>query len=208
MSSLYAVLNVDKSATSAEIRKAYRKQALLNHPDKNPGDEDAAQKRFLQVAEAYDVLGDEAKRQRYDQGGGSSGEIYQGFDWERASEMFNANFGESLMRQWQPGMQVSGTLVTGGKRVSITIHPDGTTEEKEFSASARASYRSTTTTMAGGGTMHTVQLQGSLGENLAALLVPDAIAEVPLLGRAATGLVAWLPTFFFGYFALRFLGLA
>ena len=150
---------------------------------------------------------EEAKRRRYDQGGGSGREIYQGFDFGRASEMFNANFGESLMRQWQPGMTVSGTLVTGGKRVSITIHPDGTTEEKEFSASARAQYRSTTTTMAGGGTMHTVQLEGSLGENLASLLVPDAIAGIPIVGPAATSVVAWVPTLIFGYMMLRFFGL-
>ena len=204
--SLYDVLGVTRDASPAEIRKAYRKQALLNHPDKNPGDDDAKQ-RFVKIAEAYEILSDDVQRARYDRGGDSR-DLYQGFDFGRASDLFNANFGESLMRQWQPGMRVSGTLVTGGKRVTITINPDGSTEEQEHAASGKAKYRSTHTTMAGGGTMHTIQFEGSLGENLAAMLVPDAIVGVPLIGPAATTIVSWTPTLVFGYFALRFFGLA
>lgn len=184
--SLYEVLGVARDASPAEIRKAYRKAALVNHPDKNPGDKEA-EARFLRVSQAYEVLSDPAKRAHYDRGG-SSRELDRGFDFSRASEMFNANFGESLMRQWQPGMTVSGTLVCNGKRTKITIHPDGTTEESETAAGGNASYRSTTTTMPGGGTMQVVQLQGSLGENLAALIVPEGIARVPLIGRAVTNL--------------------
>mmetsp|Transcript_10634 Transcript_10634/g.21277 ORF Transcript_10634/g.21277 Transcript_10634/m.21277 type:complete len:203 (-) Transcript_10634:88-696(-) len=200
--SLYNVLGVSKDSSSAEIRKAYRKQALLNHPDKG-GDKAL----FIKVAEAYEVLGDESRRERYDRGGDSGREIYQGFDFGRASDMFNANFGESLMRQWQPGMTVSGTLVSGGKRISITINPDGSTEEREYTANARAKYRSTTTKMQGGGTMHAVHIEGGLGDNLAALLVPDALATLPLIGPAAISLVSWVPTMLFGYLLLRCFGL-
>jgi molecular chaperone DnaJ len=62
----YKVLGVAKDASSAEIKKAYRKLARANHPDSHPGDR-AAEERFKTVAEAYDVLGDEEKRKQYDE---------------------------------------------------------------------------------------------------------------------------------------------
>ncbi len=62
----YKVLGVDKDASAAEIKKAYRKLARANHPDSKPGDK-AAEDRFKAVAEAYDVLGDEQKRKQYDE---------------------------------------------------------------------------------------------------------------------------------------------
>ena len=64
----YEILEVSKTATAAEIKKAYRKQALKYHPDKNPGDKDAEEK-FKQAAEAYEVLSDENKRAQYDRFG-------------------------------------------------------------------------------------------------------------------------------------------
>jgi molecular chaperone DnaJ len=62
----YQVLGVAKDADQAAIKKAYRKLARANHPDSNPGNK-AAEDRFKQVAEAYDVVGDAKKRQEYDQ---------------------------------------------------------------------------------------------------------------------------------------------
>jgi molecular chaperone DnaJ len=64
----YEVLEVTKKASKAEIKKAYRKQALKYHPDKNPGDKEA-EHNFKEAAEAYEVLSDDNKRQRYDQFG-------------------------------------------------------------------------------------------------------------------------------------------
>lgn len=64
----YEVLGVAKSATAEELKKAYRKLALKYHPDKNPGDKEAEEK-FKEAAEAYEVLSDANKRQRYDQFG-------------------------------------------------------------------------------------------------------------------------------------------
>ena len=64
----YEILGVDKSATKDEMKKAYRKIAIKYHPDKNPDDKEAEEK-FKEAAEAYDVLSDDEKRQRYDRFG-------------------------------------------------------------------------------------------------------------------------------------------
>ena len=62
----YKVLGIAQDASAAEIKKAYRKLARENHPDSNPGNE-AKHEKFKAVAEAYDVVGDEAKRAKYDE---------------------------------------------------------------------------------------------------------------------------------------------
>ncbi len=67
----YEVLGVSKNSTKLEIKKAYRKLAIKYHPDKNPGDKKAEEK-FKEAAEAYDVLGDDEKRAKYDQFGHSA----------------------------------------------------------------------------------------------------------------------------------------
>ncbi len=64
----YEVLGVNKNAAEAEIKKAYRQMALKFHPDKNPGNKEAEEK-FKEAAEAYDVLSNAEKKQRYDQFG-------------------------------------------------------------------------------------------------------------------------------------------
>lgn len=74
----YEILGVDKGATAAEIKKAYRKKAIQYHPDKNPGDKQA-EDMFKKAAEAYEVLSDPAKKQRYDQYGHAAFEGGGGF---------------------------------------------------------------------------------------------------------------------------------
>ena len=64
----YEILEVPKTANKEEIKKAYRKKALQYHPDKNPGDK-AAEEKFKEAAEAYEVLSDDNKKARYDQFG-------------------------------------------------------------------------------------------------------------------------------------------
>ncbi len=89
----YEVLDVAKTATAEEIKKAYRKKAIQYHPDKNPGDKDAEEK-FKEAAEAYEVLSDPQKREQYDRFGfaglGSAGYGGQQMDM---SDIF-AKFGD------------------------------------------------------------------------------------------------------------------
>ena len=61
----YEVLGVSENADVLEIRKKYRKLAMKYHPDRNSGDENAT-KKFREVTEAYEILGDEKKREEYD----------------------------------------------------------------------------------------------------------------------------------------------
>jgi molecular chaperone DnaJ len=80
----YEILGVSRDASPDDLKKAYRRLALKYHPDKNPGDK-AAEEQFKEAAEAYAVLSDPAKRQRYDQFGraGLGGQPgFSGFDQE------------------------------------------------------------------------------------------------------------------------------
>ena len=95
----YEVLGVEKSASADEIKKAYRKMAIKYHPDKNPGDKEAEEK-FKEAAEAYDVLSNPEKKQRYDQfghagmGGAASGGFGGGgFSMEDIFSQFGDIFG-------------------------------------------------------------------------------------------------------------------
>uniref|UniRef100_A0A6A7G2I6 DnaJ homolog subfamily B member 4 n=1 Tax=Hirondellea gigas TaxID=1518452 RepID=A0A6A7G2I6_9CRUS len=94
----YAVLGISREATPAEIKKAYRKLAMKWHPDKNPDQKDLADKKFKEIAEAYDVLRDEKKRKLFDQYGeegikqGMGADGGQGYSFE-ASDLFSQLFG-------------------------------------------------------------------------------------------------------------------
>ena len=101
----YEVLGVQKTATDAEIKKAYRKLAKENHPDMNPGDK-SAEGRFKEINEAYEVLSDAGKRSRYDQfgfagvdpsyaaqNGGYGGGFDGGFDFGDLGDIFGSFFG-------------------------------------------------------------------------------------------------------------------
>lgn len=74
----YDILGIQKGASAAEIKKAYRKKAIQYHPDKNPGDT-TAEANFKKAAEAYEILGDPTKKAQYDQYGHAAFEGGQGF---------------------------------------------------------------------------------------------------------------------------------
>ncbi|HQR73050.1 MAG TPA: molecular chaperone DnaJ [Sulfurovum sp.] len=94
----YEVLEVSKSASGTELKKAYRKLAMQYHPDRNPGDEEAEEK-FKVVNEAYQVLSDEEKRSLYDRYGkaGLEGQGmrggFGGSNMDDVMDMFNSMFG-------------------------------------------------------------------------------------------------------------------
>jgi molecular chaperone DnaJ len=87
---LYILLGVQREASEAEIKRAYRRLARRLHPDINPGDREAAT-RFRQVVDAYEILVDPDRRRRYDSGalGSSSDDVsafgFAGFDFSRAA---------------------------------------------------------------------------------------------------------------------------
>jgi len=86
MKDYYKILEVDKKSSQKEIKKAYRKLAQKYHPDKNKGDK-TSESKFKEVAEAYEILGNEEKRKQYDSGGNS---IFGGVD---LNDFMNMNFG-------------------------------------------------------------------------------------------------------------------
>jgi molecular chaperone DnaJ len=93
----YEVLEISKTASAEEIKKAYRKKALQYHPDKNPDNKEAEEK-FKEAAEAYEVLSNQDKKQRYDQFGhagvgGAAGGGFSGGGFRDMEDIF-ASFGD------------------------------------------------------------------------------------------------------------------
>lgn len=132
----YEVLGVPKDADAATIKSAYRKFAVLNHPDKNPGDK-AAEERFKQGAEAYAVLSDPEKRARYDRfgpegvsgAGGPSGfdpTTFSGFE-DLLGSFFGMGFGEAGRARRRQGedlradIEISFEEAAFGVKRSLTL---------------------------------------------------------------------------------------
>eukprot|EP00966_Prymnesium_polylepis_P317513 7335726-Prymnesium_polylepis.1 len=159
----YDTLGVARDASAADIKRAYRKAALQWHPDKNTSPE--AEEQFVKIAQAYEVLGDADARRQYDRYGssvsgvGARGGPGGGFDFARARDLFDENFGEALAKRWKPGMRLSGKRVQNGKAYTITIHPDGSTEEEEVAMGGRASgYQYVKSTSASGASSVSIQV--------------------------------------------------
>ncbi len=140
MAEYYEILEIQKSATADEIKKAYRKKALQYHPDKNPGDKEA-EKKFKEISEAYEVLSDDKKRQLYDRYGkegvqgspfGGGGQGAGGFaSMDEALRTFMGAFGgmgggESIFESYFGGGGGFGgnnsrARQGASKRVNITV---------------------------------------------------------------------------------------
>ncbi len=127
----YEVLGVSKGASDSEIKKAYRKQAIKYHPDKNPDDKEAEEK-FKAAAEAYEVLSDGNKRARYDQyghagmggaagGGGFGGGFGGGMNMEDIFSQFGDVFGGHFGGGFGGGGRSRGRRVARGSNLRIRV---------------------------------------------------------------------------------------
>src|ERR1700743_3821735 len=118
----YEVLGVSKGASADEIKKSYRKVAMQFHPDRNPGDK-AAEEKFKEAAEAYEVLSDADKRAQYDRyghaglsnhGRGPSG----GMNMDDIFSQFGDIFGDDLFGSFFGGRRGGGSSRSRGVRGS------------------------------------------------------------------------------------------
>jgi molecular chaperone DnaJ len=135
----YETLGVAKTATSDDLKKAYRKLAMSHHPDRNPDDQ-AAELKFKEVSEAYEILRDEQKRAAYDryghaafeQGGGGGGGFDFGFGTGFA-DIFDEMFGDVMGRgrggrrgpqrgqDLRYNMEITLEEAFNGKKAKITV---------------------------------------------------------------------------------------
>ncbi len=139
----YEVLKISKSATPAEIKKAYRKKALKYHPDKNPGDK-TAEEKFKQAAEAYEILSDPNKKARYDQfghaafeggsGGFQGGHMNMDDIFSQFGDIFGGAFGGGGFSGFGGGSSRGRARVKGSNlriRVKLTLEEIANGVEKK-----------------------------------------------------------------------------
>ncbi len=121
----YEILGVNREASAAEIKKAYRKKALKYHPDKNPGDK-VAEEKFKELSQAYAVLGDAEKRRQYDQYGHSAfeqmgGGGFGGFDASSFEDLFSDVFSSFFGAATGGGARRARTSARAGRDLSYDL---------------------------------------------------------------------------------------
>lgn len=120
----YEVLSIERDATPEEIKRAYRKGALKYHPDQYKGDKAEAEKKFKELAEAYEVLSDSVKRQRYDRFG------HQGLRESGVHDFSNMGFSDifSMFEEAFGGRGVGGFGGGGGQHADAGLDLETTVE--------------------------------------------------------------------------------
>lgn len=174
----YNILGVEKTATQDEIKSAYRKLAKKYHPDLNPGDKaKEAEEKFKEASEAYEVLSDSEKRQRYDQFGhagvdpnanaGGYGGGFGGFGgFEDIFDLFGGGFGGGSRRNPNAPKQGSDVQVRVeltfeeacfGKEVEVSVRRMEKCSDCHGSGAAKGSSPTTCSNCGGTGQVRTVQ---------------------------------------------------
>ena len=182
----YEVLGVSKDADAKEIKKAYRKLAMKYHPDKNPGDK-AAEEKFKEINEAYEVLSDEEKRSTYDrfghdglngQAGFGGGQGFGGFGGSGGfggfedifGDIFGSGFGgfggsggSSRRRGPRRGADIRQSVTIKfeeaafGKKIKVKINRSEECDECHGSGAKPGTTKKTCPTCHGSGTVQSVQ---------------------------------------------------
>ena len=182
----YEVLGVSKDADAKEIKKAYRKLAMKYHPDKNPGDK-AAEEKFKEINEAYEVLSDEEKRSTYDrfghdglngQAGFGGGQGFGGFGGSGGfggfedifGDIFGSSFGgfggsggSSRRRGPRRGADIRQSVTIKfeeaafGKKIKVKINRSEECDECHGSGAKPGTTKKTCPTCHGSGTVQSVQ---------------------------------------------------
>jgi molecular chaperone DnaJ len=122
----YEVLGIEKNSSADEIKKAYRKQAIRFHPDKNPGDA-SAEEKFKEAAEAYEVLSNPEKKARYDQyghaglGGAAGGFGGAGMNIEDIFSHFGDIFGDFGFGGFGGSSRSRGRRVNKGSNIRVKV---------------------------------------------------------------------------------------
>ncbi|TKA29202.1 hypothetical protein B0A50_03712 [Salinomyces thailandicus] len=166
---LYEVLNVTKTASKAEIKKAYHKAALASHPDKVPEDQrEEADIKFKGVSQAYEILNDDQNRALYDQhgmaafekgGAGGANGFPGGVDMDDIlAQMFGGGMGGM---GGMPGMGGMGGMGPGGKRAK------GKNEVQQYEVTLEELYKGKTTRFASTKSMICEHCKGSGGKEKA-----------------------------------------
>ena len=128
----YEVLEVGKSASASELKKAFKKKAMKYHPDRNPDNPEAAEK-FKEAAEAYDVLSDPQKKGAYDQFGhqgvegmGAGGPNFNDFN---INDIFGDIFGGGAKQSSRRGGALRGADLKYGLEISLEEAASGITTD-------------------------------------------------------------------------------